>query len=75
MERPTPKAMQAAVDGFNRRYQVGDEIRVWPGVRQGDPKVVTIVEPGAYILGGHTAVVQVTGGHGSIALSHVGGRA
>ncbi len=61
-----------AVEAFNRKHPVGSEIRVWPGVvGVGPGTVVTIVEPGARVLSGHTAVVQVSGGHGCIALSHV----
>ncbi len=71
----SPAAMQRAVDQFNARYKVGDSIRCWPGARDGDPVARTIVEPGAHILGGHTPVVQVSGGGGCIALTHVQGLA
>lgn len=65
------KHMQQWCDAFNRENPIGSTIKVWPGARTGDPLDVQIVEPGAYIMSGHTAVVQVTGGHGCIALTHV----
>ena len=78
MERTRPRGsssmrgMQRQVDVFNRRHPVGTTIVVWPGVvGVGPGAVVQVVAPGARILGGHTAVVQVTGGHGCIALTHV----
>jgi len=73
--RPTAlsqKALQRRCDAFNAVHPIGAAIRVWPGaVNEKPPVEVTIVEPGAYVMGSHTAVVQVTGGHGCIALSHV----
>lgn len=74
-KRQSPAKMQAECDRFNSEHIVGSFIRVAPGARDGERKVVQIVKPGAYVMGGHTAVVQVTGGHGCIALSHVLGRA
>ena len=71
------KALQAACDRFNREFAVGAAIDVWPGSRTDregrplDPQRVSVAEPGAYVMGGHTAVVQVSGGHGCIALTHV----
>lgn len=68
---PSQRKMQADCDRFNKRTPVGSKIRVWPGaVHDGPGQVVTVREPGAYILSGHTAVVQVSGGHGCIALTH-----
>ena len=67
----TPAVMARMVDRFNRRHPVGNTIRVWPGrMLDGPGCLVAIVEPGAYVLGGHTPVVQVTGGHGCIDLRH-----
>jgi hypothetical protein len=68
----TGAARQSECDDFNAMHPVGSQIRVWPGaVNAAPPVTVTIVEPRAYVLGGHTAVVQVTGGHGCITLTHV----
>ena len=62
---------QRRVDAFNRRHKVGDTITVYSGLIGENPREVQIIEPGASVLSGHTAVVWVTGGHGCIALSHV----
>lgn len=70
MKRPTLAQMQAACDDFNNKHDVGDVIRCWPGVREGDPVKRTTTSP-ACILQGHTAVVYVSGGGGTIALTHV----
>lgn len=75
----TPKQKQAVVDAFNAKYPVGTTIRVFPGDMRGRLDEVQVAEPGAHILGGHTPVVQVTGGtradgspasYGCIGLSH-----
>jgi hypothetical protein len=68
---PTQAQMRAACDLFNRTHSVGDTLRVWSGLREGEPTERTIAEPGAYVLGGHTAVVQVKGGGGCVNLTHV----
>lgn len=70
MKRPTLKQMQAAVEKFNQAHSVGAPIRIWKG-RAGDgPGIITSVEaPGAFLLGGHTAVVKIPGD--AIALTHV----
>lgn len=68
---PTPGENARAVARFNARHKVGDTITVAPGAHDGRRVDVQVAEPGAYIMGGHTAVVQVTGGHGCIALNHV----
>lgn len=65
------RSMEQQCEAFNARHKIGDEIRVWPGARDGDTVPRIIVEPGAYVLGGHTAVVQVSRGGGCIALTHV----
>lgn len=65
-------AMVLACERFNEAHEVNSEILVYPGAfGNGAPVKVRIVMPGAYVLSGHTAVVQVTGGYGCIALSHV----
>jgi hypothetical protein len=72
MSKPqTAKQMQAACARFNADHPIGSSIKVRPGAFVGPLQTVEIVRPGAYILGGHTPVVQVTGGHGCIALTHV----
>lgn len=68
----TQHEMQAACDLFNKQHPIGMLIRVFPGRICEDPVVAKIVEPGAYVLGGHTSVVQVAG-RGCIALTHVRG--
>ena len=71
MRKPNPAKMQALCDDFNAAFSVGDEIGVWSGLREGAPRKVNVARPGAYVLSGHTPVVQVAGGGGCIALSHV----
>lgn len=62
--------LQATCDVFNTLAPVGTKIRVCKGNVRRDPWHDTVIaEPGAYVLGGHTAVVKVPGD--SIALSHV----
>lgn len=63
--------MVLACERFNERHKVGTAIQVQPGSITDAPVRVMIVMPGAYVLSGHTAVVQVTGGYGCIALDHV----
>lgn len=64
--------MERGCERFNAKHPIGTIIHVWPSaIGHGEPQIVTIVEPGAYVLGDHTPVVQVTGRHGSIALTHV----
>jgi hypothetical protein len=64
--------MVLACERFNEAHKVNSEILVYPGAfGKGAPVKVMIVMPGAYVLRGHTAVVQVSGGHGCIALTHV----
>jgi hypothetical protein len=67
----TAKQLQAACDKFNAVHEVGTEISVWRDGIGGDARIVTITitEPGAYVMDGHTAVVQVAGD--CVALRHV----
>jgi hypothetical protein len=69
------RKLQAACDAFNAVHPIGSTIRVFPGDIRGRLDEVQIIEPGAYVLSAYTAVVQVTGGHRCIALSHVWGSA
>jgi len=69
--RQSPAEMQRAVDDFNARHKVGDTITVFTGPIGENPKAAQVRYP-AQIMGGHTAVVYVTGeAHGAIALTHV----
>lgn len=69
--KPRPHAdSEMMVSHFNKLHPVGSPIRVWKGHREDGPGIeTTVAEPGAFILGGHTAVVKVPGD--SIALTHV----
>lgn len=71
MRRPNRAKMQALCDVFNDAFSEGDEIGVWSGVREGEPRKVRVGNAGAYVMSGHTPVVHVIGGGGCIALSHV----
>lgn len=64
------KEIAAEVEAFNAMVPVGTPVRFWPGVRNAEPKLGN-VRSKAWVLGGHTAVVKVTGYAGGIALSHV----
>lgn len=66
------KKQQDICDRFNAQFSVGDTIRVWSGPREGAPVERTVRFP-ASVMGGHTAMVYVAGGGGSIALTHVEG--
>lgn len=63
--------MQRQCEAFNAKHKVGDAVRIWVGKRGGEGEIVHVMEPGAFILGGHTAVVFTTGAGGCISLSHV----
>lgn len=69
-KRRSVEQMQRECDAFNKIYQVGDLIQVHPGAIM-DPPVEVAITSRAYVLGDHTPVVGVTGGHGCVALSHV----
>lgn len=58
------------VKNWNRDNPVGTPVRYWPGVREGDGKPATTRKP-AQLIGGHTAVVWVTGETSFIRLTHV----
>lgn len=58
------------VDEFNAAHPVGTRVRYWRGVREGEGAVgQTPCE--AWLLGGHSPVVRITGTSGAIALTHV----
>ncbi|MEU4513119.1 hypothetical protein AB0G05_26795 [Nonomuraea wenchangensis] len=68
------RAATAAVEEWNAAYQVGQPARYWTGFRDGPlagvPKFGR-TRTRAQLMGGHTAVVWVTGESSCIALSHV----
>lgn len=70
-QRPTPAQLQRQCDTFNAKHAIGASIAVYPATLRDEPVMTRVAAPGAYILGGHTAVVQVEGKHGCIALTHV----
>lgn len=61
---------QWTADRFNEKHPVGSTIRAHPGSREAPTVEMKIIAPGAYVSG-QTPVVQVSGGYGRIALSHV----
>lgn len=68
--RPSQVEMQNAVDAFNAKHSVGDTITVFTGLIGENPTEVQIRYP-AEIMGGHTPMAYITGGRGSVALTHV----
>lgn len=68
---PSQAEMAKRCSLFNSLNPVGSKVRVWTGMMNDGPgKVVEIAAPGAYVMSGHTAVVQ-TVGIGCVALTHV----
>jgi hypothetical protein len=61
---------QKLVDEFNEQYEVGQEVRYWTMLREGEGKVGR-TRSAAQLLSGHTAVVWVEDHPACIALSHV----
>jgi hypothetical protein len=61
---------QQIADSFNRSHPVGTPVRYWTGTREGDGETGA-TRSAATVLGGHTAVVWVTGHGACIALTHV----
>jgi hypothetical protein len=59
-------------EAFNKRVPEGTEVRYWPG-EKGDKEheYTGKTRSHAWPVGGHTAVVLVTGYTGGIALTHV----
>lgn len=72
--RPSLEQIERQVELFNKAFAIGDVILVHPVY--GEPETVerTIVAPGAHVMGGHSAVVQVSGGGGCWGLRHVAGK-
>lgn len=68
--KPSPAAERRAVEAWNGVHPVGTEVVYWPGVRAGCG-IVGVTSTEAVLLGGHTAVVWLSGVSGCIALSHV----
>jgi hypothetical protein len=73
--RPTPAAMERACAEFNSMVEFGTEIGVFTGSERGVMDWAQVVQPGAYVLGTHTPVVQVRGISGvrtrCISMTHV----
>ena len=62
--------VERVANKFNAHYPIGTWVTFWTGVREG-PGRRGQTRCEAYVLGGHTAVVQITGMRGAIALTHV----
>ncbi|ASY69355.1 hypothetical protein [Sinorhizobium fredii] len=68
MHQPTPKALQAAVDGFNRRYPIGTDVLL----KKDDGSMIeTKTRSRAEVLSGHSAVIWLEGISGYYLLSRV----
>jgi hypothetical protein len=65
------RKMLRICDDFSAAHPISSTIKVWPGAINEKPPVEVIVQSEAQILGGHTPVVYVSGGHGCIVLNHV----
>jgi hypothetical protein len=63
-------APERLADEFNEAHPIGTPVRYWTGWREGDGKT-GVTRSEARVLGGHTAVVWVTGESSCIALTHV----
>lgn len=61
---------QKQADAFNKKNPVGTPVQYWTGVKEG-PGKTGATRSEAQVLGGHTAVVWITGCVGCVALSHV----
>ena len=78
MARPGSLSARQAVSlhrqcvAFNLLHPAGTRVRGWRGlVGRGTPVEGVILEPGAYVLGDHSAVVRISGCSGCIAVTHV----
>ncbi|MFB6398323.1 hypothetical protein [Polymorphospora lycopeni] len=69
MTQPTTSATDA-VQTFNDTHPIGTPVRYWKGAREGNGKTAR-TRTAAQLLGGHTAVVWLTGVAGCISLTHV----
>lgn len=61
---------EAEIAAFNARAPIGTKVRYWAGLREGDG-VEGVTRSAAYLLGGHTPVVFVTGYAACVSLTHV----
>ncbi|MFH8805189.1 hypothetical protein ACH4F6_37565 [Streptomyces sp. NPDC017936] len=66
-EGPTPAEH---VEAWNAHHSIGRAVRYWTGFREG-AGIKGRTRSAATVLGGHTAVVWVTGHDACIALTHV----
>lgn len=62
--------VENAVKSWNATWPEGTPVLYWVGYREGEGKTGCTRTP-AQVLGGHTAVVWVTGESSCIALTHV----
>ncbi len=68
MHQKTPKGLQVAVDGFNRRYPIGTDVVL----KKDDGSLLeTKTRSAAQVLSGHSAVIWVEGVSGCYLLSRV----
>lgn len=67
----TIRSERSRVDDWNRNHPIGTRVCYWRGVRDSGPGREGKTESMAELLGGHTAVVWISGVAGCIALSHV----
>lgn len=65
------KELQLAADQFNLLAPVGTKLRICKGPRGPHAKWINseVIEPGAFVMGGHPVMVKVPGD--SIAVGHV----
>jgi len=69
----TSAAKRIAADAWNGEHPVGTWVRYWPILPPGPGSVpiFTRTRSRAWVLGGHTPVVQVEHASGCVALSHL----
>ncbi|MGW2213263.1 hypothetical protein [Streptomyces sp. NPDC001781] len=65
-----PRGEARRAEAWNATYPEGTPVRYWTGAREG-AGVKGRTRSAASVLGGHTAVVWVTGHGACIALTHV----
>lgn len=65
---PSPKQLQAACDGFNMRFAVGTQVSV--KMDNGEVRE-TVTRSEAFVMGGHSAMIQLKGISGCYSLDRV----
>ena len=69
---PKQAILELACQKFNEDFPVGTLMRAWPGALHSGRSVTgAVLEPGATVLSGHTAVVYIEGVSGCLALTNV----